>query len=913
VQIEELVKFGVSESIIDKLKELGFETLTSAQEAAIQNGLFERKNLLVSAPTNTGKTFIGELAALNASRQKDAKRSFFLVPLRALAEQMFRDFVEKYEKWGLRVAISTSDHYEYDNDLTAFDVTISTYEKLNALLVKNPKLTEDLGLVVVDEIQHIGDSQRGIPLEMLLTKLIFFTRDVQIIGLSATISNAELLASWLHCTLVPIDKRDVELREGLLYTGTDPIKFIGLALNNGDFLYKEFNSGKIVVERALKLDNISRIIEQSVTEQCLVFVNTQPRAEETAQQIAREMPNLPNMNILIDEIDTTVEATPITAKLKKVLVKGVAFHHAGMLSDERRIVESGFRKGMIRVICSTPTLAAGVNTPAKNVIILFHTYYDGNPIPVSTYKNISGRAGRLRRAEEFGRSLLLASNERDLEFLWSNYINAKPERVVSQITKTEGLDRSVLALISSKTCSARDELQLCMENTFYGFSVSSEKPNTYKEIISKTLKQEVDNLLEMGLIEENDRLKTTELGLRCAEELLSPKTVVFLYQALKANEAKIQKVTNFESIVAGVIHLCCCTSDAGAGRLYPPTSKTEIQELEAIYTVNSDSYFVEPHFNETVFIASLRTTRMLLRWIEGIPYFDLTQYAAAGTINRIAENIQWILKGLAHTAKKPLFDFRDDFIDSLLETSERIYFGVPREGLQIMRLRIQGIHRRRALSLSRAGYHDIDSLLEASIGDLKNVEDIGDVLALRIKENVEQYIETMSLKNKAIQVRLATKMGKNTDLVLGLYNTHGDDLSKHVVRLFREEFKINADFVGEKDQHEPDIIVQTAEGIIAIEVKRSEKGRVSAIESEEILGKGAKYKPIASVTIGYPDFVEVAKQSAISSKVTLLTIPMLGELLTRFWAGSVKTDKILTLLKSGKPCYDIDPNYLKQG
>jgi helicase len=684
-----------------------------------------------------------------------------------------------------------------------------------------------------------------------------------------------------------------------------------LALNNGDFLYKEFNSGKIAVEKALKLDDISRIIKQSETEQCLVFVNTQPKAEETAQQIAREMPKLPNMDILIDEIDTTVEATPITAKLKKVLVKGVAFHHAGMLSDERRIVESAFRKGMIRIICSTPTLAAGVNTPAKNVIILFHTYYDGKPIPVSTYKNISGRAGRLRRAEEFGRSLLLASNERDLEFLWSNYINAKPERVVSQITKTEGLDRSVLGLISSKTCSARDELQFCMENTFYGFSVYSEKPNTYKEIISKTLKQEVDNLLKMDLIKENKGLETTELGLRCAEELLSPKTIIFLYQALKANEAKIQKVTNFESIVAGVIHLCCCTSDAG--RLYPPTSKTEIQELEATYTVNSDSYFVEPHFDETVFMESLRTTRMLLRWIEGIPYFDLTQYAPAGTINRIAENIQWILKGLAHTAKKPLFGFSNDFIDSLLETSERIYFGVPREALQIMRLRIQGIHRRRALNLSRAGYNDIDSLLEASIEDLKDVEDIADVLGLRIKENVEQYIENMSLRNRAIQVRLATKMGKNTDSVLGLYNAHGDYLSKHIVKLFREEFKIDADFVGKKDQHEPDIIVQTAEGIIAIEVKRCEKGRVSAIESEEILGKGAKYKPKAYVTIGYPDFVEVAKQNAMSSKVTLLTVPMLGELLTRFWAGSVKTDEILALLKSGKPCYDIDPKYLKQG
>jgi helicase len=882
--------------------------LTSAQESAVRNGLFDRKSLLVNAPTNTGKTFIGELAALNASRQIDPKRSFFLVPLKALSEQMFRDLIEKYEKWGLRVAISTSDHYEYDNELTEFDVTISTYEKLNALLIKKPEITKDLGLVVVDEIQHIGDSQRGISLEMLLTRLMFFNPDVQIIGLSATISNAEALASWLNCILVNIDKRDVELREGVLYTGSDPIKFEGFTLNKGDFLYKEFNSGKIAVEKALKLDSVPRIIKQSETEQCLVFVNTQGRAESTAQQISRDMPKRTDMDKLIEEIDVSVEATPITAKLKKVLIKGVAFHHAGLLSDERRIVESGFRKGKIRVICSTPTLSAGVNTPAKNVIILFHEYYDGTRISVSTYKNISGRAGRLRK-EDFGRSLLLAPNERDLEFLWNNYINAKPERVISQIAKTKGLDCSILGLISSKTCSLLDDLVLCIENTFYGFLISKQKPDAFKKVISKTLEQEVDSLLKMGLIEENGKLVTTELGLRCAEELLSPETTVFLYKALQANEAKIQKEVILEKMVSGIIHLCCCTNDAH--RLFRPRSTTEIQELEAIYEVSVDSYFVRPS-DESVFITSLRTTRMLLRWIEGVPYFDLSQYAPPGIINRMAENIQWILRGMARIAKKPLFNFKNDFIDFLFELSERVYFGVPSEALPIMRLRIQGIHRRRALSLAKDGYNNIDSLLEAEIEDLKKVSDIGDILALRIKENIEQFIKNKSQRKKAVQVRSAVKMGKNTDLVLGFYDTHGDDLSRHIVRVFKEEFKIDASFLGEKDQHEPDIIVQTETGNIAIEVKRREKRRVSAIEAEEILGKGAKYKPIAHVTIGYPDFVDVAKQNAISSKVTLIPAPILSEMLIRFWEGRIKAKEILDLLKSGKPIYDMDPNYLRQ-
>ena len=199
LRVDELIQYDVSESVIAKLKEFGYETLTSSQEAAIKEGLFEGKNLLINAPTNTGKTFIGELAALNASQQLSHKRSFFLVPLKALAEQMFQDFNNKYGKWGIKIAISTSDHYENDMDLQSYDIIISTYEKINGLIIKQPEITQGIGLIVVDEIQHVGDNTRGIALEMLLTRLRVFSPGIQIIGLSATVSNAKSLADWLGC------------------------------------------------------------------------------------------------------------------------------------------------------------------------------------------------------------------------------------------------------------------------------------------------------------------------------------------------------------------------------------------------------------------------------------------------------------------------------------------------------------------------------------------------------------------------------------------------------------------------------------------------------------------------------------------------------------------------------------------
>lgn len=686
MNIEELGKFDVSKSIIDKLMDLGFESLTETQEKAVEAGLFDGESLLVDAPTNTGKTFIGELAALNASKQREHRRSFFLVPLRALAEQMFNDLVEKYEEWGLKIAISTSDHYEHDNSLMEYDIVVSTYEKLIGLLVKRPDITKDIGLVVVDEIQHIGDRLRGVSLEMLLTRLKFFSNELQIVGLSATTSNAKELANWLKCKLIHVESRDVELREGILYVGSGSVTFHGFSLNRGDFMYREFNSGEVGIEQGLNLNNIERISERSEKEQCLIFVNTQRKAEMLSQRISTTLRERTEAYNLIKEIDELVESSPSTRTLKETLKRGVAFHHAGLLADERRIIEDGFRQGLIRVICSTPTLGAGVNTPAKNVIILFSKYYNGSYLFVRTYKNISGRAGRLRKAEEYGRSIVLAENERELEYLWNNYIEARPETVRSQMAGKEGFGCSLLGLLSSKVCSTREELTFFLELTFFGYTASKELPDSYKEKLRTEVTQEVDKFVKMELITENEQLKITDLGRRCAEELFSPDTVVFLHEIINENEAKIGEAEDYENLVPGLIHLCCCTADAD--NLFPPRSRTEIQELEATWTVDKDAYFFKPLDSDS-FLISLRTTRMMLRWMEGITYFELSSYAPAGVIKRIAGNLQWILRGLARLCEKPIFRFDDEFLDFLYRLSERAYFGVPKEALPIARLRIK--------------------------------------------------------------------------------------------------------------------------------------------------------------------------------------------------------------------------------
>ena len=897
MRIDELAEFGVADVIILKLIEVGFEVLTEAQEEAVRNGLFNRESLLIDAPTNTGKTFIGELAVLNTSKFKEYKRSFFLVPLKALAEEIFSVFMERYGEWGLDIAISTADRYENDERLMEFDVIISTYEKLNNLLIKKPEILNDVGLVVIDEIQNISDPSRGITLEILITKLKIARNNPQIIGLSATVSNADQLSKWLKANLIQIKKRDVELKEGLLYVGNQDIQFRGKFLKKGDFIYKEFNSGNIDVERELNLNYVNKIVEISQTEQCLIFRSTIKKVEEINRDIMSHFPEIPEMEEIIDEIDSIVESTPSTRRLKESIKHSVAFHHAGLLMDERRIIENAFRQGLIRVISATTTLGAGINTPAKNVIILFHKFWSGENISVRTYKNISGRAGRLRNSEEFGRSMLLADSEKDLEFLWDNYINARPEVVISQIPKKIRFSCAVLGLISSNVCSSRDELRFFMRMTFFGHLLSEDDLTNREYVLTELIDSEVNRLIDNGFLNEEKGLIITELGRRCAEEQLSPETILLLYNSIRRNEDAIKSTNDYDSFITSIIHICCCTQDSYL--LYAPRSRTEIEELEAIWTINKDSYFYSPRDRE-LFLRSLRTTRMLQRWIEGMPYFNVASYAPAGVIKRIAENIQWILRGLARLIQKPLFDFDIKFSDYLYNLSERIYFGVEEDALEIIRLRTKGIHRRRAMHLARAGYNNIDSILEASIEDLTEVDEIGSVLASRLKERVEIFIEDEIKKNRSSQIRKAINLGENSEIISDLYDLSGDIYTRHIVWIFNEIFKIRATFIGEAGQHEPDILIEIEEGNIIFECKRKESGKVSAKESEEILGKSAKYKPIAQGTIGHPEFNRVAQRNAINANLTLIPTSLLGEVLIKFWNKEINHNDIINLLRIGR-------------
>lgn len=903
METRELSKYGIAPSLISTLSDLGYRTLTKVQQQAVENGLFERKNILVIAPTNTGKTFVGELAALAASTQREATHTFFLVPLKALADEKFQDFSKKYAQWGLKIAISTGDRTDFDDDLLSYQVIIATYEKMNGLLVRNPELIGDVGVVVIDELQNISDQTRGVSLEILLTRLVNASPRPQVVGLSATISNAKQVAEWSDAVLVETDKRDVELREGIIYTGTEPVQLDGHSLERGDFVYREFNTGAVGTEKNLQYHTLDGLSKASNNDQILIFVQTQKNAETLAERLARNLNSVNGVTEVIEHLDSAVESTPSTRRLKETIQNGVAFHHAGLLPDERLIVENAFDKGLVRIICATTTLGAGVNTPAKDVIFQSHQTYDEKNIKARDYKNMSGRAGRIRTADSFGRSVMLAGDERELQMLWTGYVTARPEPLESQIGKSERLDISILGLLCSKVCQDVDSLLSFMKATFFGHIYYRQTSEPLKKTFDESVTQHVKNLEKNGfLTAEQDMIAVTELGKRCAEEMLSPSSARLFFNTLQSFESRLAKKQDYSKLIEPIIHLACCTYDAISNNalvFYPKYRQAEIRDLSNYWESNKSSFFSQLS-EEGLHIRSLKTTRMLLDLIQGASYGDLEAYDSHGRVKRDAETISWLVRGLSRIAEKPLFNFDYDFVRFLRALAERLYYGVTENALPVMRMKIPQVNRHRAMALAAAGFTSVDKIIQSKPDELMKVPGIGEKLALEIKKSVEQYIDDKNLAAYHRQRRLAQSLGKNAIIFDRLYTDKGDKFARVFNDIFKDYMGMKSAFVGDASEHEVDVIVETQEGKIVIEGKRYDKRTVSAKEAEEIIGKGAKHKPIAHVTIGYPDFADEAKWNCPRAKVTLISASVLGDMLIGFWQGKLTQDDIVRTLRSNR-------------
>ncbi len=702
MKMNELIRYDVPPEVIVLWRERESEELLPLQEMVIKrHGLFGEENLLIQAPTSSGKTFIGEMAAIQTALRR--KKVVYLVPLKALAEEKYLGFQEKYAAYGLKVLISTRDHREFDQDLESgnFSIAVVVYEKLAQLLVRRPERLEEVDLVIADELELLSDPDRGAMVELLLTRVLQAGR--RLIGLSAVIGQAERLAEWMNAKLVYYERRPVELRFGVLHDGV--------------FTYRSYNDCAEGEETLI--DAGSESTWEQLThnvcafagrgEACLIFVKAKHESRRGAELLAGRA-GLPAASDAIAAL-RELEATRSRDALIHTLNSGVAFHNADLSPEERRIVEEAFRAGEVKIMVSTSTLAVGLNLPAQNVFLSADKWrYDPRlgmpwktPVLRAEYENMSGRAGRYGAGHAFGRSLLIATTPFDHETLWRRYIEGEREHIEPRLAK-EPLENHVLRLVASRFCRTIPELLAFLESTLTGRWVWAE--NYPLDEIEFRIRAAVNRCVDAGMLlaSAEGLLEATPFGLATAGKGILIATARTLEHWIVQSETRAWSDID-------LIHAALSTPDGTALQVmltareyeradYPGLLKrlTREEELTADTPMNRiRNCNLQPFFEE---VRAIKTALFLNEWLGLNPVCDLeeTYNTMAGQILASAEQVSWIIDATAAIAAAR--GAKPEFIDRVRFLAERVQRGLPEACLPLARLEAPGLTRNAIAALA---------------------------------------------------------------------------------------------------------------------------------------------------------------------------------------------------------------------
>ncbi|XP_064321633.1 DNA polymerase theta isoform X1 [Phalacrocorax carbo] len=496
-----LASWGLPKAVLEKYHSLGVVRMFEWQAECLMLGqVLEGKNLVYSAPTSAGKTLVAELLILKRVLET-RKKALLILPFVSVAKEKKCYLQALFQEVDVRVegymgSVSCAGCF------SAVDVAVCTIEKANSLinrLIQENKM-DSLGAVVVDELHMLGDSHRGYLLELLLTKIRYVTEKaakrgakmtgpgfggIQILGMSATLPNLGLLASWLDADLYCTDFRPVPLKE---------------RLKIGSNIYD--SSMNLVREFQPKLqlkgdeDHVVSLCYETVCDghSVLIFCPSKNWCEKLADIIAREFYSLQQAKssaknsalspVAVDreEIDEVLDqlkrsVSGLDSVLQRTLPWGVAFHHAGLTFDERDIIEGAFRQGFIRVLAATSTLSSGVNLPARRVIIRT-PMFGGKLLDILTYKQMAGRAGR-KGVDTEGESILVCKPSERSKGTALLQGSLKP--VCSCLLRREGegvassMKRAILEIIVGGVANTPDDVQTYASCTLLAASLKESK------------------------------------------------------------------------------------------------------------------------------------------------------------------------------------------------------------------------------------------------------------------------------------------------------------------------------------------------------------------------------------------------------------------------------------------------------
>ena len=846
----------------DVLDEWNIEFLTDIQTRALAAGVANGTSMIVSAPTSSGKTLVAEAAVMAVLREN--KKSIYLVSHKALADQKYLDFQSKFGEEAKQtiasVGLNTGDRAEGDIDA---QLIVATYEKALGLILTD-QIDSKNSLIIADELQIIADPNRGSEIETLCT--IFRQRGFgQFVALTATVDNAEDLANWLNCTLVESNHRDIPLYQEIWHNRT--IYSVRFGQEDGeeiDLGMHPANNVTNVVNQLLELDRGP----------ILVFTESRREAAEGARTFSKRRPRVGDGIALAEQLDLFSEPTESSEQLQESAEKRVIFHTADLSPQERQVVEGGFVESKFEVCFATSTLAAGVNYPFRTVVFpkLTYQYGDraGNLISRSEYRNMSGRAGRLKLHPD-GFAVLLPSNRREISHA-NSLVLPENDRIASQFVNAS-LRKSILTLVASRVAADLGEIMGFFRHTMYWYQLLERNPAKLDELETRSISA-IGWLVENELLEEDeDTLIVTPLGQGAALSGLLPATAVQLAKVL--NNLRTELSESFEEWIPALVHAVCCSDEfrgARPTRFFP---------------------FVRPAHDSMTYLGNERlacaldradlqlaqSAHALVLYISGVVERKIAFLTGVGSgaIHRLALEVAWVLDGAHKIACTPEVGCSQSVGNNVSLLSRRVRWGAPAEALDIIRIaernRVPGFGRQRAMALVARGMQSVHDILAMDRDELLRALGSGRRMD-ELLAAVSNAAGLGSSRLEAVHRRIGGEMGIRK-LVDSCYEKLGTDYEDVICALLEvEKAWIVIPLDKRKRQNVPDLHVKLGDQEMVLECKTCTKSPplIKKSEAWSVLQKAADFEAkIRRVTLGKPAFDEVSKEKvAAASDITLV-------------------------------------------
>jgi replicative superfamily II helicase len=903
VRISDLLRHGAPPPLVKVWAELATE-LTEIQEKAAEAGALDGKsNLLVVAPTSSGKTLVGEFAA-TSSAYKTRRHGIFLVPFRALADEHFANFRSRYGDL-LSVVISTSDWTEYDDDIRSgnFGLAVMTYEKFVSLLVDHPQLLDRCSVLVVDEVQLLGDRARGSTLEMLLTQVLLRELRPQLIGLSASLDRLNRLDDWLQAALVISNERPVPLRETVL------------APRQGLLLGTDDSEEQVIAGNVDRDDAVAGLVSGLVADgkQVLLFRSSIANTQKTAERLKRHLPAKgvpPTTLALLDDL----EPSEAVESLRRALASGVGFHNADLTAPERRAVEQAFRSGDARVLVATTTLAMGVNLPTDVVVIgdykrwFFNRgSFDFEEISVAEYKNATGRAGRLGQRSA-GEAILVADKDVERRQLLDFYCRGEVEPVESQLARQD-FDDVVFNVVAGGLASDVDGLVEFISATFayLTFYETSGGRASVKEGVERA----VAACRESGLIREEDgQLLPTRSALvfaRFGVPLATAARLVELADRLVdgaiAKEELLFEVSACDGVFGGRPY-----SEWDKLRRQPKDPRPTAGLVPSAFSADSPLRVLlgKGQLDEAEARVILRTA-CLLEWLDGGDEAELARRykgCPSSRLRGMGKTAAWLLEALEQVIE--IRGAAGDEIETVSALALECRYGVPVALAPLAQLNATGVGRVALLGLYAGDggrqLYEPDVLLNADAEEFEGLLTPAELAQLRAAIVAERG-ETLRRRRNG-HIERAEQAALDAQVVDDLYRLGGAALEQAVVDAL-DAVGVGATRNVRQSSAEEDLRISHNEGTIVVSVtaSKSHGKRVAWNKAREVLSTGVGLNPLSYVCIARPGFHSLAERQAHeiareqgARRLLLVPIDVLAEAIVRIREGRLDSTLFVDLL-----------------